>query len=418
MRQGQGLFATQIVPPPVSGYDPNFLANTKYDPAGAKALLDKFGYIDRDKDGWRDMPDGKPLVLKRGTSPSALERQYDELWQRNMTAIGIRIEMVTQRWPDLLKMARNGQLQMWQLANTSSTTEGYGFLGTALRAERRARQPVALQATRVRSPVRRVQEAARRSAARQDGQGDVADRRRVRAVEGQLVPDRERRRVSVGDRLQIQSVQPAPVAISRHRSQDAAKGRRMMTHAAGAAVHRVRARRTGAGSREVGRSGEGAARRDHRSPRPASIRRRRRTSTRTRSIGDLRTAVRVRLPCAPASYRSADRGGAARDFRGRPHVEDPDPQRHLLRRRPGVQGREARAHRARLRVFDEAPGGPEGALAQRVHPARQARGSRRGAWRRPAASSTTTPRSRACARSIATRCSSSSSRPTTRSCRR
>ena len=129
VRHGQGMFATQIVPPGVSGYDPDFLANTTYDPAGARALLDKFGYIDRDKDGWRDMPDGKPLVLKRGTSPSALERQFDELWQRNMTAIGIRIEMVTQKWPDLLKMARNGQLQVWQLANTSSTTEGYSFLG-------------------------------------------------------------------------------------------------------------------------------------------------------------------------------------------------------------------------------------------------------------------------------------------------
>jgi ABC-type transport system substrate-binding protein len=129
VRHGQGLFATQIVPPGVSGYDPNFVANTKYDPAGAKALLDKLGYIDRDKDGWRDLPDGKPLVLKRGTSPSALERQFDELWQRNMTAIGVRIEMVTQKWPDLLKMARNGQLQMWQLANTSTSTNGYGFLG-------------------------------------------------------------------------------------------------------------------------------------------------------------------------------------------------------------------------------------------------------------------------------------------------
>ena len=129
IRHGQGMFATQVVPPGISGYDPNFLANTKYDPAGAKALLDRFGYIDRDKDGWRDMPDGKPLVLKRGTSPSALERQFDELWQRNMTAIGIRMEMVTQKWPDLLKMARNGQLQLWQLANTSSTTEGYSFLG-------------------------------------------------------------------------------------------------------------------------------------------------------------------------------------------------------------------------------------------------------------------------------------------------
>ena len=129
VRQGQGLPATQIVPPGVAGHDPGFQSQMNYDPAGAMALLDRFGYVDRDKDGWRDLPDGRPLVLKRGTSPSALERQFDELWQRNMAAIGIRIEMVTQKWPDLLKMARNGQLQMWQLANTSTSTAGTGFLG-------------------------------------------------------------------------------------------------------------------------------------------------------------------------------------------------------------------------------------------------------------------------------------------------
>ena len=129
LRQGQGLPATQIVPPGVSGYDPEFTTSTQYDPAGARALLDKFGYVDRDNDGWRDLPDGRPLVLKRGTSPSALERQFDELWQRNMKAINVRIEFVTQKWPDLLKMARGGQLQMWQLANTSTTLEGYSFLG-------------------------------------------------------------------------------------------------------------------------------------------------------------------------------------------------------------------------------------------------------------------------------------------------
>ncbi|MEO8752944.1 MAG: ABC transporter substrate-binding protein [Casimicrobiaceae bacterium] len=129
IRQGQAEWATQIVPPGVSGHDPRFVGNTKYDPAGARALLDKFGYVDRDKDGWRELPDGKPLVLRMGTSPSALERQYNELWQRNMTAIGIRIEFITQKWPDLLKMARGGKLQMWQLGNRSGTTEGYGFLG-------------------------------------------------------------------------------------------------------------------------------------------------------------------------------------------------------------------------------------------------------------------------------------------------
>ena len=129
IRQNQAEWASQLVPPGVSGHDPKFTGNTRYDPEGARKLLDHFGYVDRDKDGWRDLPDGKPLLLRKGSTPSALDRQYDELWKRNMTAIGIRIEFVTQKWPDLLKMARLGQLQMWQLGNRSTSTEGYGFLG-------------------------------------------------------------------------------------------------------------------------------------------------------------------------------------------------------------------------------------------------------------------------------------------------
>ena len=128
LRQSQGTPATQIIPPNVTGHDPAFAGNTKFDPRGAKALLDKFGYIDRDKDGWRDLPDGKPLVLKLGTSPTALERQYNELWQRNLTAVGIKVEFVAQKFGDLLKMARYGQLQAWTLGNISVTPEGYQFL--------------------------------------------------------------------------------------------------------------------------------------------------------------------------------------------------------------------------------------------------------------------------------------------------
>lgn len=129
IRQGQGKVANMILPPSVSGYDPNLQVASKYDPAAARALLDKFGYKDRNGDGWREMPDGSPLVIRQGTSPSALERQYDELWQRSLNAIGIRLEMVTQPWADLYKMAHNGQLQFWRLANTASSTDGYSFLG-------------------------------------------------------------------------------------------------------------------------------------------------------------------------------------------------------------------------------------------------------------------------------------------------
>ena len=128
IRQGQGEPATQPIPPNVAGHDPNIKDRQRYDPAGAKALLDKFGYVDRDGDGWRELPDGKPLKLMMGSATSALFRQYDELWQRSLNAVGIRIEFVKQKWPDLLKMARYGQLQMWQLGNINTTPEGFGFM--------------------------------------------------------------------------------------------------------------------------------------------------------------------------------------------------------------------------------------------------------------------------------------------------
>jgi oligopeptide transport system substrate-binding protein len=128
VRQGQGEPATQPIPPNVTGYDPKFNGHVHFDRAGAKALLDKFGYVDRDGDGWRDLPDGKPLTLTIASPPSATDRQLDELWKKSMDAVGLRVEFVKQKWPDLLKMSRAGQLQMWSLGNISNTTEGFGFL--------------------------------------------------------------------------------------------------------------------------------------------------------------------------------------------------------------------------------------------------------------------------------------------------
>jgi len=127
--QGQAECATQPIPPGVSGYDPKFQGHVHYDVAGAKALLDKFGYVDRNGDGWRDLPDGKPLVISMGTTTDARGRQYEEMWQRSLTAIGVKVQFVKQKWPELLKMALAGQLQMWYLGNISTTTDGYGFLG-------------------------------------------------------------------------------------------------------------------------------------------------------------------------------------------------------------------------------------------------------------------------------------------------
>jgi len=129
IRQGQATPANQVVPPNVSGHNPKLSGRDKYDPATARALLDRFGYKDRDGDGFRDLPDGRPLVLKLASAPSATERQHDELWVRSMKDVGLKIEFNKQKWPDLLKAARLGQLQMFTLGNFSTTPEGFGFLG-------------------------------------------------------------------------------------------------------------------------------------------------------------------------------------------------------------------------------------------------------------------------------------------------
>jgi ABC-type transport system substrate-binding protein len=128
LRQGQGRPATQVVPPDMSGHDPALAFKHVFDVSSAKALLDKFGYKDRDGDGYRELPDGKPLLLKMASTPSADDRQYQELWKRSLDSIGVKVEFNVQRWPDLLKAARLGQIQAWQLGNINTTPEGFGFM--------------------------------------------------------------------------------------------------------------------------------------------------------------------------------------------------------------------------------------------------------------------------------------------------
>jgi ABC-type transport system substrate-binding protein len=129
LRQGQGMPATQVVPPNMTGHDPSYDGRIKHDVPAAKALLDKFGYVDRDGDGFRDLPDGKPFTLKMASATSAQDREFDEFWKRNLNALGLRVEFVKQKWPDLLKASRLGQLQMWQLGNINTTPDGFGFFG-------------------------------------------------------------------------------------------------------------------------------------------------------------------------------------------------------------------------------------------------------------------------------------------------
>jgi len=126
--RNQATPANQILPPTQTGHIPNKPNLNKYDVPMANALLDKFGYKDRDGDGFRELPDGKPLVITRSSSPRATDRENDELWKKALDSIGIKIAYNNQKWPDLLKQGRAGQLQFWGLGWNSSGTDGNSFL--------------------------------------------------------------------------------------------------------------------------------------------------------------------------------------------------------------------------------------------------------------------------------------------------
>jgi len=112
IRNGQALAATQSIPPEIEGHVAGYKTLTPYDPGTSRALLDKFGYRDRDGDSLRERPDGTPLVLHFNSLPGGIYRQLDSLWQRSLAAVGLRAEFQVQSFPESFKAAHAGKLQL------------------------------------------------------------------------------------------------------------------------------------------------------------------------------------------------------------------------------------------------------------------------------------------------------------------
>jgi ABC-type transport system substrate-binding protein len=125
IRRGQAVVAYSPVVPHTSGYDPAFRsASYDYDPARARALLDMYGYADRDGDGWRELPDGTPFTLKISSEPEQIYRDYNNLLRRCMQDVGIRVEFEIQQWPAHMKQALAGSLQIWALGSSAVDPDG------------------------------------------------------------------------------------------------------------------------------------------------------------------------------------------------------------------------------------------------------------------------------------------------------
>ena len=118
---GMGFVSQGPALPHTSAYDAAFKSEFgDYDPARAGALLDLYGYKDRDSDGFREMPDGSPLVLRINTQPDQRARKISEVVDKNMKALGLRVQSIVAQWPENLKAVRAGKLQMWSVGAYAS----------------------------------------------------------------------------------------------------------------------------------------------------------------------------------------------------------------------------------------------------------------------------------------------------------
>ena len=127
VRNGQAVEAQFPIPPGVVGHDPKYRSSVKFDPAGANALLDRFGYK-KGADGLRTMPDGKPLTVRYYSRPDSLGRQQEEMWQKAFNLISIRMEGVKEKFPEQIKLEKQCKLMMRTASWIADWPDGDNFM--------------------------------------------------------------------------------------------------------------------------------------------------------------------------------------------------------------------------------------------------------------------------------------------------
>jgi ABC-type transport system substrate-binding protein len=126
MKKGLAIPAVTPLPPNVLGYDPAYRSPVAYDPALANALLDRYGYR-KAADGFRTQPDGKPLTLVMHSESSTVGRLRDELWRKNLGAIGLKVVFKSDKKTEIIKASRLGSVMMFETNWVADFPDGDNF---------------------------------------------------------------------------------------------------------------------------------------------------------------------------------------------------------------------------------------------------------------------------------------------------
>ncbi len=108
---GEAIALDYPVPPGIDGYDASYKSVIRYEPEVANVLLDRFGYK-KGTDGYRTLPDGKPLVVVFSARSDSTGQQQLEMWKKTFDRLSIRMKGDKRLFPDLLKAEKQCRLMM------------------------------------------------------------------------------------------------------------------------------------------------------------------------------------------------------------------------------------------------------------------------------------------------------------------
>ncbi len=124
---GQAVMLDFPIPPGVAGFDGAYQSINGFEPDIANALLDRYGYK-KGTDGWRNKPDGSPLVIVFSTRPDSAGQQQLEMWKRTFDRLSIKMEEDRRPFPELIKAERQCQLMMREMAWVADYPDGGNFM--------------------------------------------------------------------------------------------------------------------------------------------------------------------------------------------------------------------------------------------------------------------------------------------------
>ncbi|MEO9162868.1 MAG: ABC transporter substrate-binding protein [Casimicrobiaceae bacterium] len=127
IRKGQAAPLSMVIPPGVAGYESRYRSNIKHDVDAANQLLDRFNYR-KGSDGYRQLPNGKPLVLTYASQTNATAREFDELWTKAMNALRIHLHIEKGKFSDQIREAIACRYQIWSYGWIADYPDGDNFM--------------------------------------------------------------------------------------------------------------------------------------------------------------------------------------------------------------------------------------------------------------------------------------------------